>query len=179
MDAARAAGMTKLVERYRYRWTPECGIPERPGRLDFRPEPDDDLILDVLRRVHVGSLDAHSRRTIAESGAEAAARAELDDLLWMPSPREWWLLAYTPDGELVGLAAPGRNYGGPVIGYVAVVPEQRGNGYAYDLLVVATNRLADEGAETIVAATDVTNVPMAAAFAKAGYPVEQERIDFV
>jgi RimJ/RimL family protein N-acetyltransferase len=179
MDAARAAGMTKLVERYRYRWTPECGIPERPGRLDFRPEPDDDLILDVFRRVHVGSLDAHSRRTIAESGAEAAARAELDDLLWMPSPREWWLLAYTPDGELVGLAAPGRNYGGPVIGYVAVVPEQRGNGYAYDLLVEATHRLAAEGAETIVAATDVTNVPMAAAFAKAGYPVEQERIDFV
>jgi hypothetical protein len=31
----------------------------------------------------------------------------------------------------------------------------------------------------LVAATDVTNIPMAAAFARAGYPVDQERIFLV
>jgi RimJ/RimL family protein N-acetyltransferase len=58
-----------------------------------------------------------------------------------------------------------------------VVPEHRGHGYAYDLLVEATHLLVAEGAERIVAGTDTTNTPMAASFAKAGYPVEQHRID--
>ncbi len=177
IEAATAAGLTPLVERYRYRWTPECGIPDRPGRLEFRSGPDDDTILDAFRRIHVGSLDAHTRRTIAAAGLEAAAQEELDYLRWLPSPRDWWLLAYTPAGELVGLAVPAKNYNHPIIGYIAVVPEQRGHGYAFDLLVEATHRLAAEGVDRIVAATDVTNLPMAANFARAGYPIAEERID--
>jgi RimJ/RimL family protein N-acetyltransferase len=177
--AARAAGLRLLVERYRYRWTAGCGVPGRPGRLEFRPEPDDDVILDVFRRVHQGSLDAHARRAVAASGLDAAAREDLDILRWMPSPRDWWRLAYTAGGDLAGLTVPCRNHQDPVIGYVAVVPEHRGHGYAYDLLAEATHLLIAEGADRIVAATDVTNTPMAAAFAKAGYPVFQHRINFV
>jgi hypothetical protein len=90
------------------------------------------MVLDVLRRVHQGSLDAHGRRTAAEGGMDAAAREVLDILRWMPSPRDWWRLAYTLAGDLVGLTIPCRNY---------------------------------------------TNTPMAAAFAKAGYPITQHRID--
>lgn len=179
IDAAVAAGLSPLVERYRYRWTPECGVPPRPGRLEFRPEPDDAVILDVFRRIHRGSLDAHVGRTVARSGLDAAAQEELDYLRWMPSPRDWWRLAYTPAGELVGLSAPCRNYGDPLIGYIGVVPEHRGHGFAYDLLVEATHLLADEGVDRIVAGTDQTNYPMAAAFAKAGYPIAQERIDLI
>jgi hypothetical protein len=81
--------MTPLVERYGYRWTPARGLPARPGRLEFLPEPDDAVILDIFRRVRQGSLDR------------------------------------------------------------------------------------------IVANTDVTNLPMAATFAKAGYPVTDHRIDLV
>jgi RimJ/RimL family protein N-acetyltransferase len=179
IDAAVAAGLSPLVERYRYRWTPECGVPPRPGRLEFRPEPDDAVIFDVFRRIHRGSLDAHAGRTVAQSGLDAAAQEELDDLRWMPSPRNWWRLAYTPAGELVGLSAPGRNYGDPLIGYIGVVPEHRGHGFAYDLLVEATHLLADEGVDRIVAGTDQTNYPMVATFAKAGYPIAQERIDLI
>jgi RimJ/RimL family protein N-acetyltransferase len=178
ITAAEAVGMTMLVERYGYRWTPVCGRPARPGRLEFRPEPDDDVILDIFRRVHQGSLDAHARRVIAESGLDAAAAEDLEILRLMPSPREWWRLA-TADGELVGLTAPSRNYTDPVIGYVAVLPEHRGHGYSYDLLVEATHLLVAEGADRIIANTDVTNLPMAATFAKAGYPVSDHRIDLV
>jgi RimJ/RimL family protein N-acetyltransferase len=179
IDAAMTAGLSPLVERYRYRWTPDCGVPQRPARLEFRPEPDDAVIFDVFRRIHQGSLDAHARRTIAKSGLDAAAQEALDYLRWKPSPRGWWRLAYTPGGELVGLSVPSRNYGDPVIGYIGVVPEHRGHGYAYDLLVEATHMLADEDADRIVAATDQTNLPMAATFAKAGYPIAQERIDLI
>lgn len=177
--AAAAAGFTPLVERYRYRWTPDCGVPERPRRLKFGPEPDDAMFFEIFRRINQGSLDAHVRRTIAESGLDASAQQELDYLRWLPSPREWWRLGYRADGELVGLSVPGRNYGDPLIGYIGVVPEHRGHGYSYDLLVEATHMLADEGVDRIVAGTDVTNTAMAATFAKVGYPIEQERIDLI
>lgn len=179
IDAATAAGLTPLIERYHYHWTPDCGLPERPGRLVYRPEPDDAVIFDVFRRIHHGSLDAHTRRTIAESGPDAAAQQELDYLRWMPSPRDRWRLAYTPAGDLVGLTVPCRNHNDPVIGYIAVVPEHRGHGYAYDLLVEATHLLVAEGADRITAGTDTTNTPMAAAFARAGYPVTYHRLDLV
>lgn len=179
IDAAVAAGLSPLVERYRYRWTPECGIPARPGRLEFRPEPDDGAILDVFRRIHQGSLDAHVRRTVAESGLDAAAQEELDYLRWLPSPRDRWLLAYSLTGDLVGLTVPAHTYNDPIIGYIGVVPEHRGHGYAYDLLVEATYRHAEQGADRVVAATDQANLPMAATFARAGYPIVQERIDLV
>lgn len=179
VKAATAAGMEPLVERYRYEWTPDCGVPDRPGRLEFRPEPDDAVIFEVFRRIHIGSVDAHVRRTIAESGLDAAAQEDLDWLRWMPSPREWWRLAYTPDGDLVGITAPCHHYSAPNIGYIGVVPEQRGHGYSFDLLVEATHLLIAEGAERIVAGTDKPNVRMAATFAKVGYPVAQHRIDLI
>ncbi len=35
VTAAQAAGLTLLVERYHYQGTPGCGLPVRPGRLEF------------------------------------------------------------------------------------------------------------------------------------------------
>jgi RimJ/RimL family protein N-acetyltransferase len=179
IDAATAAGLRLLVERYRYEWTPACGLPARPHRLRYRTAPDDAAVLDAFRRIHQGSLDAHARRTVATLGLDAAAREQLDILRWMPTSPAWWRLAYTHDGDLVGLSIPARNHSHPIIGYIGVVPEHRGHGYAYDLLVEATHHLAATGAERIVAATDTTNTPMAAAFAKAGYPITHHRVDLV
>jgi len=176
IEVAERAGMRRFVERLRYAWTPADGLPERPGRLRFEPEPDDTVITDVLRRVAHGSLDAHDRRSMAKGGPDEAAREQLEFLHWLPSPREWWRLAYTVDGELVGITVPGNNYNSHTIGLVAVVPEQRGNRYAYDLLVEATHLLRDEGADQVTAETDMANTPMAATFARAGYPITQERI---
>lgn len=178
-DAARAAGMKPLVERFTYRWTSDLGRPARPGRLEFRPEPDDDVIFDVLRRVQAGTLDAHALRAIDKSGPDGAAQEELDFFRWCPSPREWWQLAYDPAGELAGIHVPAHNPSGPCVAFIGVVPEQRGHGYAYDLLVECTNVLAENGATFIAAATDRGNFPMAAQFARAGYPVVTERINLV
>ncbi|MBB5936085.1 GNAT family N-acetyltransferase [Streptomyces zagrosensis] len=177
-EAARAAGMDQLVDRYRYTWTPDCGVPAQPGRLTFRPEPDDAEILSVLRRIQHGTLDAHARRTIGTAGHDAAAQEEMDFFRWCPSPREWWRTAWTREGELVGLHIPARNQTSPVIGSIGVVPEHRGHGYAYDLLADCTRLLAAEGVTQIIAETDHENRPMAMNFTKAGYPVTQERSYF-
>ncbi|NLU76729.1 GNAT family N-acetyltransferase [Streptomyces sp. HNM0575] len=186
IDAASDAGWTPLVERFRYLWTPECGLPERPGRLAFRPEPDDEVVLDVLRQIEHGTLDAHARQAldaehvgegVTAAGIERAAREDLGHLRWMASygGRKWWRLAYTPDGRTAGVQVPGRTPSGLAVGFIGVVPGQRGNGYAYDLLAECTRQLAAEGATSIAASTDLGNAPMAAAFAKAGYPVVQHR----
>ncbi|MFJ3205959.1 GNAT family N-acetyltransferase [Streptomyces sp. NPDC086989] len=176
--AARAAGYELLVERLLYRWTPERGLPERPGRLRFGAEPDDAVFFDALRRIHSATLDAHALRAIGEGGLDQAAQEELDFFHWCPSPREWWQTARTPDGDLAGIHIPAHNPSGPTIGFIGVVPEQRGRGYAYDLLAECTHFLAEQGAEFISAATDQANFPMAANFAKAGFPVVRERINF-
>lgn len=176
--AAQAAGMTRFVERFQYRWTTGCGLPRRPGRLEFRPDPDDMVFFEALRRIHSVTLDAHALHAIAASGVDKAAQEELDFFHWCPSPREWWQLAYTPGGELVGVHIPAHNPSGPCVGFIGVVPEQRGHGYAYDLLAECTHFLARRGAEFIAGATDQGNFPMAANFTKAGHRVVQERIHF-
>ncbi|MDX3055871.1 GNAT family N-acetyltransferase [Streptomyces sp. NE06-03E] len=178
--AAEAAGMKPLVERYRYEWTTADGLPERPGRLEFREEPDDAVILDVLRRVHSETLDAHARRAVeGPGGLERAAQEELDFFRWCPSPRSWWQLAYTPEGTLAGIHVPAHNPGGPCIGFIGVVPEARGHGYGYDLLVECTRFLVEHGATSVAGATDRGNVPMARAFARAGHRITQERVHLV
>jgi RimJ/RimL family protein N-acetyltransferase len=168
-QAARRAGLTRELERLRYEWTPAAGLPPRPGRLAFRPEPDDDAFLMAFLRVAEGSLDAATAEGAAAVGARRQARDAMRFYQGMPGPRDWWRLAYTPPGGLAGLAIPSRNVDYPVVGYLGVVPELRGNGYVDDLLAEITHLLAAEGALRIRADTDLANRPMAAAFERAGY----------
>jgi GNAT superfamily N-acetyltransferase len=172
-DAAARAGLTDELERIRFEWTPEAGLPRSSGRLVFRPEPDDDAFLDVFRQIAVGSLDVITRREVAALGAARQARDDMGIYLAMPGERDWWRLAYTADGgqpgQLAGMILPNRNSSGAVVGYLGVVPGMRGRGYIDDLVAETTRFHAGHGEPRIAATTDVTNVPMAAAFERAGY----------
>jgi ribosomal protein S18 acetylase RimI-like enzyme len=167
---ARLAGLRFLVERVELRWTAGSGgvPPPRPGRLAFRPVTDDAEVVAVVRGTLEGTLDAHARRDVARLGVEGAARVLAEEL---PGPRSLVRLAYDPAGRCVGITVPGLRPWGADISYVGVLPEHRGNGYAAELLSEATHLLVAGGATEIVAATDVGNAPMAAAFARSGYVV--------
>jgi RimJ/RimL family protein N-acetyltransferase len=169
-QAAAAAGLTAITDRLRYDWRPEYGLPERSTRLRFEPA-DDEAFVDVFARVSDGSLDAATARDVARLGREGAARADLEGYKSMPGDRSWWRLAYDANNELVGFAMPSANAGGPVVGYVGVVPEHRGHGYVDDLLAEITHQLADTGAERIRSDTDFGNVPMAKSFERLGYRI--------
>lgn len=177
LRAAEGAGLRPFVERLGYRWSAEKdGLPARSDRLEFRPASDAELLV-ALRRVLEGTFDAHSRRDVAEHGLDEAARIQLKGLYWFPSPREWWQLAYDREGELAGLIIPARNYSMPTIGYIGVVPEQRGKGYVDDLLAEMAWRLSELApGEEVGADTDLANVPMARAFTRAGFRNTAERI---
>jgi ribosomal protein S18 acetylase RimI-like enzyme len=181
IDAATEAGMQLFVERLRIEWRSSAGVPVSPdpGRLRFDPvvEGDDGPLLELLERLNEGTLDAHARRDLDQHGVAQAARIQLDDLRWMPVPPDHWRVAtLASDGSVVGVVMPSRNYEFWVIGYLGVVPEHRGHGYIDDLLAEGTALLAAQGAEVIKADTDTGNVPMAAAFTRAGYEVTARRI---
>lgn len=170
-DAALRAGLTGELERLRFEWTRAAGVPKGSGRLRFRAEPDDGVFEELFGRVLAGTLDATSRKTADAVGAAAQARADVafyrDKML---GDRAWWRVGQTPDGAAVGFGVPSRNSAVPVVGYLGVVPEQRGRGYVQDILAEITRVLvAEAGAETIQADTDLANEPMAAAFERAGY----------
>jgi RimJ/RimL family protein N-acetyltransferase len=167
-QAAAAVGLTEITDRLRYEWKPAYGLPPRSTRLRFEPA-DDDAFVDVFGRVSEGSLDAATAREIARLGVEGAAREELELYKSMPGDRAWWRLAYDADGKLIGFAIPSANAGGPVVGYLGVLPEHRGHRYIDDLLAEITHQLAETGAEQIRADTDFGNVPMAKSFERQGY----------
>lgn len=175
-DVGRAVGLSHELERFRYVWSPQDGVPAAPSRLVLTPEPDDEVVLQVLRRVAEGSLDVQTRRDLQALGADEQARADLAFYRSMPGQRSWWRVAHTPDGRLVGLAIPSRSAYGPNVGYLGVVPELRGHGHVDDLLAEVTRFHADRGASRVTGTTDATNGPMAAAFARAGYRNTEVRL---
>ncbi len=177
LEGARGAGLALFVERYPYSWMAELDdLPARSKRLEFCSAGDAEM-LDALRRVLVDTLDAHDRRNIARHGLERAAALQLESLQWFPSPREWWQLAYTSSRELVGMIVPARNYTNPTIGYVGVVPEQRGQGYINDLLAEMAWRLSSLApGEEVGADTDFSNFAMARAFTRAGFQTTAEHL---
>lgn len=169
-EAAVRAGLTGELERIRFEWEPDAGLPRSSGRLALRPEPDDDAFRDVFRQIAVGSLDVITRREVAALGADRQAREDMDIYLAMPGDRDWWRLAYTAaGGRLAGMILPNRNTYGAVVGYLGVIPGLRGRGYINDLVAEATRFHAGRGEPRITATTDTTNLPMAAAFERAGY----------
>ena len=174
--AAEAGGLSVFVERHGFRWTPENGLPERPTRLTFATAEDEEFVAAVADS-YTGTLDAYSGDGTTRNGAHATAAEEVGDMLKYPRGRDWWRLAHDADGSLVGAIFPADNGGSPVIGYIAVMPGHRGKGYVDDLLAEMMHALVDEGAEKITANTDLANVPMKAAFDRAGFVTSSCRID--
>lgn len=180
-EVARSAGLVGSLERLRYEWKPEDGLREPSAqRLTFSAEPDDEVFVDLFRRVLEGTLDATTRMESERVGAEEQARNDVafyrDVML---GERSWWRVARDGSGEAVGFGLPSRNHAGPVVGYLGVLPEHRGHGYVDEILARITGFLATETGSRppqIRADTDLTNRPTAAAFERAGYRNETRRL---
>ncbi|WP_017584847.1 GNAT family N-acetyltransferase [Nocardiopsis ganjiahuensis] len=177
LAALERTGARVLVERVRFEWRPGTPVPPPSGRLLFRRIRDAEELLGLMVRVLDGTLDAHSLAGLTRLTArQEAERMFEDELARYTSPRDWWRIATLPDGTPVGFATPARNEYNPVIGYLAVLPEHRGNGYIDDILAEGTRLLAGLGVPRIRAATDVGNVPMVNAFLRAGYADSERAI---
>jgi RimJ/RimL family protein N-acetyltransferase len=178
MAALERVGAKLFVERLRMEWKPGTPIAEPSGRLVFRSVNDPEELIGLMTLLLDGTLDAHSRDDLTRMTPEQAAREQYaNELERYSSPREWWRIATLPDGEPVGFVIPAHNGYNPIIAYLGVVPAHRGRGHIHDVLAEGTRVLAAQDVPWIRAATDVGNVPMAAAFARAGYDTFERQID--
>ncbi|CAM5515497.1 N-acetyltransferase [Streptomyces avidinii] len=174
-EAAAKAGLTREIERLRFEWTPDAGTAVPTGRLVFR-EGTDEEFLDAFVRLSSGSLDLHTQNELRSIDAEELARDDVEFYTDCPGERSWWRLAHLPDGTLAGMAIPSATPYHRNVGYLGVVPEQRGQGLIDEILAEITRFHASEGARRITATTDTVNAPMAAAFTRAGYEVTEIRL---
>jgi hypothetical protein len=181
IEAATRAGLTFFVERINLEWTPDDGLPARPGRLRFAPAAEDpDTTRDVLGRICTDSLDAYAHRDVERYGLAKAVEVTIEELEQMPNGTGWdrWRLARTPDADVVGIVMATRNPNAATIGYLGVVAGHRGHHYSDDLVIEALHVFTEAGETLVKDATDVANAPMAASFARVGYRVTGRRIVF-
>ncbi len=178
MAAAAQTGARFFVERLNLEWQPGTPIPAPTARLSFRPVAGPDELLALMTEVMDGTLDAHDRADLARVPArEAAAQHYHEELARYTSPRDWWRIAELPGGEPAGFVIPAHNGYSPIIAYLGVVPAHRGHGYIAEILAEGTRVLAAQGVPFIKASTDLGNVPMAAAFHRAGWRTTGHQID--
>ncbi|MFI7542578.1 GNAT family N-acetyltransferase [Actinoplanes sp. NPDC049599] len=178
MGVLESLGAKLFVERLRLEWRPGTPLPEPAGRLTFRPVRDAGELISLMTLVLEGTLDAHSRDDLTRMTARESAQEQYrDELDRYATPHEWWQVATLPDGDPVGFVIPAHNGYNPIIAYLGVVPAHRGHGYVDELLAAGTRLLAGEGVPRIRASTDVGNVPMARAFARAGYVTFERQLD--
>jgi hypothetical protein len=178
MAAAARTGARIFVERLSLEWHPGTPVAPPTGRLAFRPVSGPDELLALMTDALDGTLDAYSRADLAKMPRrEAAAEHYHGELERYTSPREWWQVAELPGGEPAGFVIPAHNGYSPIIAYLGVVPAHRGHGYIADILAEGTRVLAAQDVPFIKAATDLGNVPMAAAFHRAGWQTTGHRID--
>jgi ribosomal protein S18 acetylase RimI-like enzyme len=172
-ELLEAVGFRQFQEKKRYVWQDSGVEVEVPTRLEFRSLAvvGEDVFTEVARRVTEGTLDRADQADLAKHGLGAAGRmymAVLKDIEFLPDE---WQLGYLPNGRLCGLVVPQRIVSGNegTINYIGVVPELRGSSYGLDLLMKGTALLQRRGLKTVVAETDVENLPMHAALERAGY----------
>jgi ribosomal protein S18 acetylase RimI-like enzyme len=174
------AGYSPIRETLRFKLNPGGEVRRDEGRLAFRSlsEVGEPAFLDAIQCVLPGSLDQRDREDLAEYGAEQTARNMHDVVKSIGYDPTWWQLAYNQANDLVGLVMPAATMSWGTIGYIGVVPEQRGHGYIDDLLARGTSILTASGDRGIEADTDVSNKPMANAFRRAGYTQSGTRREY-
>jgi hypothetical protein len=175
VELLESVGFAFRRETGRFEW--RGGQPPAiPVRLSFRTleEVGEDAFVEAMKEVSEGTLDREIREERERLGAQRAAREFFDDARRVEHDPAWWRLAFTPEGELVGLVMPAEPPGFLTIFYVGVVPQMRGQGHVDDLLAFGTATLLETrrkggNEKPLRADTDVANEPMAAAFRRVGW----------
>ena len=175
------AGYDLLRDGLRWLYTTSpAHEPVTETSLAFRglSEVGEDAFVETIASTYEGTGDAWLTRQVQERGLLGAARSDFLDYQEMEYLPEWWELAYAEDDSLVGVIMSARIPGSAVVAYVGVVPDQRGRGFAAQLVRRGTAQLVVSGADEIRGDCDLDNVAMVKAFQRAGYEQFARRRSF-
>jgi RimJ/RimL family protein N-acetyltransferase len=155
--------------RWRYRGMSPDAVATPP--LEFRSLYDvgDDAFVEAIAATYDGTRDSWITRNVNERGRLPAARSDFGDYREMEHRPEWWELAYTEHGSVVGVIMAARNPSTAVIAYVGIVPAYRGRGLSSVLVRRGTGHLLASGASDIRGDCDRDNPAMVKAFERSGF----------
>lgn len=180
-DALRSAGFALEVKRVRVEWTPGAPLPVAPRELTMRAVTTMHGVelIELFAAVADRSLDHNMNAERVRVGVRREAELRLQAALDSDARPDWFTIGVDHAGALVGYVVPALVNGDrPVIAELGVAAEHRGRRYGDALLAHATRLLAGSGAAQIRADTDFVNLPMRAAFSRAGYTEFARRFDY-
>lgn len=170
----QALGWPLSQDRRRYERRAHADAGGAPSRLRFRSAETvgREAFVSAVAEATRGTLDQALADDVERLGLQTAAERHWEDLTHMDGRTARYELAYDAADALVGLIVP-HCHGGEmgIIGYIGVVPAQRGHGYVRDLLRrgVETLEATEPSLTHIVADIDAVNAPMAQALDATGF----------
>jgi ribosomal protein S18 acetylase RimI-like enzyme len=159
----RRHGFQHLEDRLAYTWDDPWPAVQESERLHF--ETLEECGVEIFTRLIQGTLARSHEKKLAQSArikGYAAAAVELFDFFQTQNQHaHWWQAAYTQHGDPVGvvipvLHSPREGW----IGWLGVLPEERGHRYGRDLLARGTAVLQSRGVTSIFAEISAENRPM-------------------
>lgn len=180
LRALGRAGFSFAVARISVEWTSSAVLPVTSGRLSYVPadEVDEADLVALFSAVADGSLDHGMRKDRETMGATCEAAWRLQRARAYRGGDGWFRVGRDGAGSLVGYVVPGIAGSTPMIAEIGVSADHRGRRYVDDLLAEGTTLLVREGADRIIADTDLANLPMRSAFERSGYSVYRRRDDY-
>ncbi|MEM7126939.1 MAG: GNAT family N-acetyltransferase [Chloroflexota bacterium] len=180
----QSLGMVAQRHKESFHWDISMPLIKGSNRLQFRPLSDvgERAFIQAIQSVTEGTLDRSLQEVLLDHSPTSQAKGLFDacrkDYFFQPA---WWQLAFTTQGDLVGLfmlALFHEEGDEGVICYIGVVPEYRGQRFIDDLILQAT-KVRPEKMVRIIADTDSENFPMINAFQRVGYQSDGTGTDYL
>jgi hypothetical protein len=126
-------------------------------------------IIELIEKTSQNSADSQIKLFRQQLGGIADAEMTLRMMESLSHDPLWWRVALAPKGERLGIVLPVCAFGELVVGFIGVVPENRGRNIASFLLFEAWSIIKLQGHLTICAEADEQSVPMHHALAKSQF----------
>lgn len=175
------AGFALVRAGRRFRWLAGRELPPEDPRLTFRglPELGEEPFVALLARLLAGTADTWLAADVAEHGLRGAAEKLFADSRELEHDPAWYEIGFTAAGAPAAVSLPAVSPSFPVIGFVGVDPDHRGQGFSASVVARGTRILAAHGATEIRGDCDAGNAAMAKGFERGGYVNFADRRELV
>jgi ribosomal protein S18 acetylase RimI-like enzyme len=129
-------------------------------------------IIALLEQTSALSADSQIQFYRERLGGMKDAEMTLKVMEYTDHDPDWWRVALSPDGQLIGIVLPVLVYGEPRVGFSGVRPEFRGRKIAQFLLAEAWSMMSRSGWSILYAEVDQRNASMYRALISSGFALQ-------
>jgi ribosomal protein S18 acetylase RimI-like enzyme len=129
-------------------------------------------IIALLEQTSELSADSQIQFYRERLGGMKDAEMTLKVMEYTDYDPDWWRVAISAEGQLIGIVLPVLVYGEPTIGFIGVRPECRGRKIAQSLLAEARSIMSRSGWSTLYAEADQRNASMYRALISSGFTLQ-------